>query len=81
MAFKINWIWNWYNIILGINLEYIRRGINLEINNVCYISICDIINSNILEMRDEEDKYGDLYEDGIDEQPKPKTNGGTTVED
>ena len=81
MAFKINWIWNWYHIILGINLEYIRRGINLEVNNMRYISVCNIINSNILGMKDDEDDYGDLYEDGIDEQPKPKENGGTTIED
>ena len=30
---------------------------------------------------DEKDLYGDLYEDGIDEQPKEKPNGGTTIED
>ena len=31
---------------------------------------------------DEEDEYGDLYEDGIDEQTKEKNkNRGETVED
>lgn len=49
---------------------------------MCNTSILYFINSIKLEMRDEEDdSYGDLYEDGIDEQPKPKDNGGTTVED
>lgn len=33
-------------------------------------------------MDDEEDQYGDLYEDGIDEQIKEKDRDrGTTVED
>jgi len=30
---------------------------------------------------DKDDLYGDLYEDGIDEQPKKPSNDGTTVED
>ena len=30
---------------------------------------------------DEDDLYGDLYEDGVDERPKEKPNGGTTIED
>ena len=49
---------------------------------MCYISICNFINTIKLEIMDEEDKYGDLYEDGIDEQIKEKDlDGGTTVED
>ena len=47
---------------------------------MCSTSILYFINSVKLEIMDE-DKYGDLYEDGIDEQPKPKENGGTTIED
>ena len=49
---------------------------------MCYISICNFINTIKLEIMDEEDKYGDLYEDGIDEQIKEKDlDRGTTVED
>ena len=47
---------------------------------MCSTSILYFINSVKLEIMDE-DKYGDLYEDGIDEQSKPKENGGTTIED
>ena len=49
---------------------------------MCYISICNFINTIKLEIMDEEDKWGDLYEDGIDEQIEEKDlDGGTTVED
>ena len=45
-------------------------------------SIMYIINTIKLEIMDEEDKWGDLYEDGIDEQIKDKDlDNGTTVED
>ena len=49
---------------------------------MCYISICNFINTIKLEIMDEEDKWGDLYEDGIDEQIKEKDRDrGITVED
>jgi len=50
---------------------------------MCITSIVYIINTIKLEIMDkDEDKYGDLYEDGIDEQIKEKDlDGGTTVED
>ena len=49
---------------------------------MCYISICNFINTIKLEIMDEEDKWGDLYEDGIDEQIKGKDRDrGITVED
>ena len=49
---------------------------------MCYISICNFINTIKLEIMDEEDEYGDLYEDGIDEQIKEKDRDrGITVED
>jgi len=49
---------------------------------MCITSIVYIINTIKLEIMDEEDKWGDLYEDGIDEQIKEKDlDGGTTVED
>jgi hypothetical protein len=49
---------------------------------MCITSIVYITNTIKLEIMDEEDKYGDLYEDGIDERIKEKDlDGGTTVED
>ena len=49
---------------------------------MCYTSIRNFINTIKLEIMDEEDLYGDLYEDGIDERIKEKDlDGGTTVED
>ena len=49
---------------------------------MCYISICNFINTIKLEIMDEEDKWGDLYEDGIDEQIEEKDRDrGITVED
>ena len=49
---------------------------------MCSTSILYFINTIKLEIMDEEDKYGDLYEDGIDEQIKEKDlDGGITVED
>ena len=49
---------------------------------MCYISICNFINTIKLEIMDEEDLYGDLYEDGIDEQIEEKDRDrGITVED
>ena len=49
---------------------------------MCITSIMYIINTIKLEIMDEEDKYGDLYEDGIDEQIEEKDlDRGITVED
>ena len=49
---------------------------------MCITSIVYIINTIKLEIMDKEDLYGDLYEDGIDEQIKEKDlDGGITVED
>ena len=49
---------------------------------MCITSIVYIINTIKLEIMDEEDKWGDLYEDGIDEQIEEKDRDrGITVED
>jgi len=49
---------------------------------MCITSIVYITNTIKLEIMDKEDLYGDLYEDGIDEQIKEKDlDGGITVED
>ena len=49
---------------------------------MCNTSICNFTNTIKLEIMDKEDLYGDLYEDGIDEQIKDKDlYNGTTVED
>ena len=46
---------------------------------MCITSILYFINTIKLEIMDEEDKYGDLYEDGIDERIKEKDQFNNSI--
>lgn len=50
MAFKIDWVWNWYSCICNIEYNFIQRTAHSQNINLFIISGNNIRNSNFMEI-------------------------------